>query len=204
MDSFASIFIGYQKVGACSDPEGGYGALFIYDSFLKTFSPFSEKADLLARLGAWRNPDARGRKRVDIDNDKFTIKYACIPKIFERLNVVHLCLLLYRCLGVWDTVGALGLPEELTPLPKKAAQLFGFHDCLLGDHIEAAYQALALNEMRADFVSRKVQFCEMQCSKFIYQELHQIHSDSGWKTKKSDFETGKSPSTHYFLPGTEL
>jgi aromatic ring-cleaving dioxygenase len=61
-------------------------------------------------------------------------------------------------LGVWDTVGALGLPEELTPLPKKAVQLFGFHDRFLGEHIEAAYQALALNEMRVDFVSTIVQF----------------------------------------------
>jgi hypothetical protein len=111
---------------------------------------------LLAKLRPWRRPDARGKKRADIDNDKFTIKYAHIPKILERFNVVHPSFLLYRCLGVWDTVGAFGLPEELTPVPKKAVQLFGFHDRLLGDHIEAAYQALALNEMRADFVSKKV------------------------------------------------
>ena len=67
---------------------------------------------------------------------------------------------LYRCLGVWDTVGALGLPEELTPLSKKVVQLFGFQDRFLGYHIEAAYQALALNEMRVDFVSTNVPFCK--------------------------------------------
>ena len=70
-------------------------------------------------------------------------------------------------MGVWDTVGALGLPEELTPLPRKAIQLFGFHDCLLGEHIEAAFQALALNEMRADFASRKVQFVKYNAQIFL-------------------------------------
>lgn len=30
--------------------------------------------------------------------------------------------------------------------------MFGFNDSLLGDHIELVYQALALNEMRLDFV----------------------------------------------------
>jgi hypothetical protein len=36
MDSFASIFINYQKVGVCNDPEGGY-ALFVDGSFFKAF-----------------------------------------------------------------------------------------------------------------------------------------------------------------------
>jgi hypothetical protein len=57
-----------------------------------------------------------------------------------------------RCVGVFDTVGALGLPEELALGSKKIQTLFGFPDSMLGDHIERAYQALALNETRADFV----------------------------------------------------
>lgn len=36
---------------------------------------------------------------------------------------------------------------------KTTHQLFGFPDPILGEHIEAAYQALAINEMRKDFVS---------------------------------------------------
>jgi len=35
----------------------------------------------------------------------------------------------------------------------KVAQIFGFPDKLLGEHIEYAFHALALNETRADFVS---------------------------------------------------
>lgn len=45
------------------------------------------------------------------------------------------------------------MPEELTLRNDKIKSLFGFPDRLLGHHIERAYQALALNEHRADFVS---------------------------------------------------
>lgn len=99
MDSFASIFINYQKVGTCNDPEGEY-AFFVDDSSLKAFSFFAEKASLLAKLEPWRHPDARGKKRADIDNDKFTIKYAHMPKIFDRLNVAH-----PRSLQVFGSLG---------------------------------------------------------------------------------------------------
>lgn len=56
-------------------------------------------------------------------------------------------------LGVFDTVGSVGMPEELTLHDDKMKTLFGFPDRLLGHHVERAYQALALNEHRADFVS---------------------------------------------------
>ena len=58
----------------------------------------------------------------------------------------------FRCVGVWDTVGLLGLPEELSISSKNKGRPFGFPDRILGEHIERAYQALALNETRADFV----------------------------------------------------
>lgn len=58
-----------------------------------------------------------------------------------------------RVLGVFDTVGSVGMPEELTLHDDKMKTLFGFPDRLLGHHVERAYQALALNEHRADFVS---------------------------------------------------
>lgn len=58
----------------------------------------------------------------------------------------------FRCVGVFDTVGSLGLPEELTLHSKKMTTIFGFSDKKLGEHIENAFHALALNETRADFV----------------------------------------------------
>ena len=54
---------------------------------------------------------------------------------------------------MWDTVGSFGLPEEISMSSKIKGCPFGFPDRILGEHIERAYQALALNETRADFVS---------------------------------------------------
>jgi uncharacterized protein (DUF2235 family) len=60
-------------------------------------------------------------------------------------------------IGVWDTVGALGIPTDL-PLWKQVSaawhgweQLWGFHDTELSSHVRYAYHALAIDETRAPF-----------------------------------------------------
>ena len=54
-----------------------------------------------------------------------------------------------KFLGVWDTVGALGVP---IPLLKWATMWrVGFFNAELGDHIEYAYHALAIDEKRRPF-----------------------------------------------------
>jgi uncharacterized protein (DUF2235 family) len=53
-----------------------------------------------------------------------------------------------RFVGVWDTVGALGIPGHLDQLFK---DFYEFHDTNLGTHVQFAYQALALDEHRKDF-----------------------------------------------------
>ena len=60
--------------------------------------------------------------------------------------------LIDRVVGVFDTVGSVGMPEELSLHSAKLKNIFGFPDKRLGHHIQRAYQALALNEPRADFV----------------------------------------------------
>ncbi|KAF8168146.1 hypothetical protein B0H34DRAFT_684398 [Crassisporium funariophilum] len=116
-----------------------FGSIFINYQNLGNCENAEEENMLKEKLAPWCKADAAGRKRADCDNDKFTVK----------------------CLGVWDTVGSLGLPEEIPLLrPKKAYKLFGFHDRLLGGHIERAYQALALNETRNDFTCNKFQQSE--------------------------------------------
>lgn len=57
-----------------------------------------------------------------------------------------------KFIGVWDTVGSLGIPDDLGLLnlfddPKK----WQFHDTQLGDHIELARHAVAIDEMRSSF-----------------------------------------------------
>ena len=76
---------------------------------------------------------------------------------------------------MFDTVGSVGMPEELCLSSEKLKNIFGFPDKHLGHHVERAYQALALNETRKDFVSscahdsvlRLPQYNDFQdCAKF--------------------------------------
>jgi uncharacterized protein (DUF2235 family) len=50
------------------------------------------------------------------------------------------------CLGVWDTVGALGIPGT-----RLCAQTYAFHETQLGEHVRHAFQALAIDERRGNF-----------------------------------------------------
>ena len=52
-------------------------------------------------------------------------------------------------IGVWDTVGALGVPLEHLKL--LGAHRHAFHDVSLGDHVTHAYHALAIDERRKPF-----------------------------------------------------
>jgi uncharacterized protein (DUF2235 family) len=54
-----------------------------------------------------------------------------------------------KFLGVWDTVGALGIPvDALEPVKKR---FYEFHDTRLSKIVENAYQALAIDEHRDIF-----------------------------------------------------
>jgi len=55
-------------------------------------------------------------------------------------------------LGVWDTVGALGIPDDMAVLNLlDGLEDYTFHDTTLGAHIKVARHAVALDEMRASF-----------------------------------------------------
>jgi uncharacterized protein (DUF2235 family) len=60
-------------------------------------------------------------------------------------------------IGVWDTVGALGIPtglpgvEELDRHQTPFEHLWGFHDTQLGAHVRNARHALAIDEQREPF-----------------------------------------------------
>jgi Uncharacterized alpha/beta hydrolase domain (DUF2235) len=54
-----------------------------------------------------------------------------------------------KCVAVWDTVGALGIPGHLGDM---FTQFYQFQDTNLGPHIENAFHALALDEHREDFL----------------------------------------------------
>lgn len=54
-----------------------------------------------------------------------------------------------KCIGVWDTVGALGIPLGI--FGQVNAGRHQFHDVTLSSHIEHAYHALSIDERREPF-----------------------------------------------------
>jgi uncharacterized protein (DUF2235 family) len=58
-------------------------------------------------------------------------------------------------IGVWDTVGALGIPipgpRWLKPIVKRLNHRWEFHDTKLSTRVEGAFHALAVDEQRAAF-----------------------------------------------------
>lgn len=59
-----------------------------------------------------------------------------------------------KALGVWDTVGSYGVPAGLAPSGvffNFAEHFLGFHDRQLGNNIENAFHAVAIDETRAPF-----------------------------------------------------
>jgi len=65
------------------------------------------------------------------------------PQFADRHDPVAI-----KCVGVWDTVGALGVPGHLD---KVFTSFYEFHDTGLGAHVANAFHALALDETRDDF-----------------------------------------------------
>jgi hypothetical protein len=68
------------------------------------------------------------------------------PCVLEKLAPNRHRAVDVECLGVWDTVGALGIPGS-----RLCAQTFAFHETELGRHVRHAFQALAIDERRGNF-----------------------------------------------------
>lgn len=57
-----------------------------------------------------------------------------------------------RCIGVWDTVGAMGVPRNrLVKGWHPCVAAYRFYDTTLGTHVKYAFQALAIDERREPF-----------------------------------------------------
>ena len=54
-----------------------------------------------------------------------------------------------KCVGVWDTVGALGVPGESLNWLNKAK--YKFHDTKIGGNIDNAFHAISIDEKRGPF-----------------------------------------------------
>lgn len=56
-----------------------------------------------------------------------------------------------RFIGVWDTVGALGIPMNGLRMANLINRRWAFHDTQLSHTVDAAFQALAIDEKRGPF-----------------------------------------------------
>jgi uncharacterized protein (DUF2235 family) len=72
----------------------------------------------------------------------------------QAFRTAHSREVLIRFIGVWETVGALGIPGVASWFPFARAR-YRFHDTDLSKIVQYAYQALALDEHRADFKPTK-------------------------------------------------
>lgn len=118
-------------------------------------------ADEAARVYRIRDADQRLRA-----GQAFRAKYRSLP------GEVHF-------LGVWDTVGAMGLPTR-GPLGWLTRSRHRFHDVCLGHNVRHAYHALAINERRAPFEpSVWLPPCPPECATVEQVWFAGVHSNVG-------------------------
>ena len=82
----------------------------------------------------------RKPRRYRIPAEKVEMAKLCWPKTPQ-----------IKCLGVFDTVGARGIPSSL--LRWRNVERYGFHDTTLSSIVDYAFHALALDEMRRHYVA---------------------------------------------------
>lgn len=85
-----------------------------------------------------------------------------------------------KFIGVWDTVGSLGIPVKLFGNSKR----YEFHDTTLSSYVDFAYQALAIDERRKSFQPTIWQQSENANKEGAKQVLEQVwfsgvHSNIG-------------------------
>jgi hypothetical protein len=95
-----------------------------------------------------------------------------------------------RLVGVWDTVGALGVPDDLELLNLlDNADKWHFHDTNLGDHIRTARHAMAMDEIRASFTVTRWTDCDAHPdAREIW--FPGVHSDVGGGYCHTDLSDG--------------
>ena len=86
-----------------------------------------------------------------------------------------------RMIGVWDTVGALGIPVDFLKNTKKLIDKnLQFHDTKLNKEIRAAYHAVAIDEQRKAFAPTLWDVSKKRKGQIVEQVWFAgVHSDVG-------------------------
>lgn len=97
-------------------------------------------------------------------------------------------------LGVWDTVGALGIP--LKSLNWVTSWLYKFHDTRLSPHVKHAFHAIAVDEKRRTFAPTLWQASNLDHDQIVEQRWFAgVHSNIGGGYK----EKGLSDITLHWM-----
>ncbi len=80
-------------------------------------------------------------------------------------------------LGVWDTVGALGIPVSF--LKKVSDQVFAFHDTKLNPEVQFACHAIAIDERRESFEPTLWKVTPENKDRILQVWFPGVHSDVG-------------------------
>jgi hypothetical protein len=125
------------------------------------------KADCCSR----ENEERAWRYYRTPPDDRFPSEYDALKKLSHQ-NVR------IRLLGVFDTVGALGVPLGLFGSWNR--RRFQFHDVTLGSNIDYAFHALAIDEKRGPFKPSLWQLPNHQDFKYVEQVWFPgVHSNIG-------------------------
>lgn len=96
------------------------------------------------------NPDSPFPKKPSVSDPKY-------EEELEKRDLTRLAIDI-KVVGVFDTVGSLGIPRipwlERLHLQTRSTKEYLFYDTNLNNHIQNAFQALALDEHRASFSVR--------------------------------------------------
>jgi len=104
-----------------------------------------------------------------------------VAKAFRATNSHPDCKI--KCIGVWDTVGSLGIPTQ-GPIGWWSRRQYGFHDVRLSSWVENGFHALAIDEQRKPFEATLWGVRESDMSKHAGQTVEQVwfpgvHSNVG-------------------------
>lgn len=83
---------------------------------------------------------------IDADDDTWRCKY------IKDYKLGSAPLLTIAYLGLWDTVGALGVPA-IVPMSEKINRKYAFHNPIVTGFVDSARHAVAIDERRATFPS---------------------------------------------------
>ena len=103
-------------------------------------------AGIIRKCGLLNNPSKANLKKADeLYRNKDAAPAEPLASLFRK---AHSREVRTHFVGVWDTVGALGVPISGLPFSQKKYQ---WHDTELSKSVDYAYHAIAIDEHRKDF-----------------------------------------------------